>query len=58
MQNPFLVSLSLNLEIWKEIKITANDQRVEGSAIELGPAIDNSVHSHCLVLEHDVIPGQ
>ena len=58
MQNPFLASLSLNPEIWKEIKITANDQRVEGSGIEFGPAIDNSVHSHCLVLEHDVIPGQ
>ena len=58
MQNPFLVSLPLNPEIWNKIKITANDQRIEGSGIELGPLIDNVVHSHRLVLEHDVIPGQ
>jgi hypothetical protein len=58
MQNPFLVSLSLNLEIRKKVKITANDQRVEGSRVELGPAIDNSVHSHGLVLEYYVILGQ
>jgi hypothetical protein len=38
-QDPFLVCLPLNLEIWKEIQIAANDQRVEGNGIELGPLV-------------------
>ena len=58
MQNPFLVGLSLNLKIWNKVKITANDQRIEGSRIKIGTLVDNVVHSHCLVLEHDIILGQ
>jgi hypothetical protein len=38
-QGPFLVCLQLNPEIWKEIQIKANDQRVEGNGIELEPPV-------------------
>jgi hypothetical protein len=58
MQNPLFVCLPLNLEIWNKIKITANNQGIEGSRIKIGTLINNVVHTHRLVLEHDVILGQ
>ena len=58
MQNPFLVRLPLNLEIWKEIQITANDQRKEGSTIKIRSPIYDPIHPYRFVLKHDVILWQ